>query len=152
MLRSFVLRSGWPVLALCLLNAFWPDATFAQLTSRSAPHDGYWACFEPYLDGDFRTAGREFREAAKHGIVNMSTTVGGPWIDAICYHTMIGECSYQMGDVADALDQYTAALKLFLAHRDWMLRIEFPAGIDVEHNLKTTVTWGKSSRGTALGH
>jgi hypothetical protein len=119
---------------------------------RSAPNDGYWAGFVPFYDGDFRSAGRSFREAAKDGISNLSTTVPGPWIDAICYHAMIGEASYQMGNLADALDEYTAALKLFLAHRDWMLRIDFPPGIDPELNLKTNITWGKSSRTTTLGH
>src|SRR5262249_11197905 len=64
-----------------------PAGTFAQnLPTKSAPHDGYWACFQPFLDGDFRTAGRSFREAAKDGVVNLSPTTQGPWIDAICYH------------------------------------------------------------------
>jgi len=120
---------------------------------RSAPHDGYWQSFVPYFDGDFREAGKMFREAAKDGIVNMSVTSPGPWIDAICYHAMMGECHYQMGNLGDALDEYTAALKFFLAHRDWMLRIDFQQpGIEPELNPKTTVTWGKTSRTTTLGH
>jgi tetratricopeptide (TPR) repeat protein len=57
-----------------------------------------------------------------------------------------------MGNLADALDEYSAALKFFLAHRDWLLRIDLPAGIEPEMNLKTKVTWGKTSRATTLGH
>ena len=46
-----------------------------------------------------------------------------------CYYTMCGECYYQMGQNARALDQYTAALKLYTAYYDWMLRVQFPAVI-----------------------
>ncbi|HMC10640.1 MAG TPA: hypothetical protein VKH44_05100, partial [Pirellulaceae bacterium] len=75
------------------------SASAQGVPSKSAPHDGYWTCFQPFLDGDFRTAARSFREAAKDGIVNISVTTQGPWIDAICYHAMVGECHYQMGNL-----------------------------------------------------
>jgi tetratricopeptide (TPR) repeat protein len=131
-----------------------PLATSAQQVQiRSAPNDTYWTCFEPFLDGDFRSAAKAFREAARDGIFNISTTVPGPWIDAICYHAMIGECHYQMGNLPDALDEFTAALKFFLAHRDWMLRIDFPQGIDPEVNPKTTISWGTTTRANMrVGH
>src|SRR4029078_765410 len=123
------------------------------IPSRSAPHDGYWTCFGSFLHGDFRTAAKSFREAARDGIMNISTTAPGPWIDAICYHAMIGECHYQMGNLPGALDEYTAALKFFLAHRDWMLRIEFPPAIDPEVNPKTVITGGKTTRAAMrVGH
>jgi tetratricopeptide (TPR) repeat protein len=118
---------------------------------RPAPHDGYWRCFEPFYDGDFRLAASTLREAAKDGIVNLGA-VGGPWIDSICYHAMLGECHYQMGNLTEALTEYSTALKIFLAHRDWMLRINFPPGIDPEPNVKTPPPWGPSQRGATLGH
>jgi CHAT domain len=119
--------------------------------SRSAPHDGYRNSFQSFFDGDFRAAGKDFREAAKDGIVNADLNVGGPWIDAICYRTMLGECAYQMGDLPGALEQYTTALNLAIQNRNWMLRIEFPPGINPEQNLKTAPTWGGSTRRTRLG-
>jgi len=122
----------------------------AQLP-RPAPHDGYWLCFSSFYEGDFKTAAGGFREAAKDGIFNLGA-VGGPWIDAICYHAMLGECAYQMGDLPDALTEYNAAIKVFIAHRDWMLRIDFPPGIEPELNVKNVPTWGKSARGGTLGH
>jgi len=145
---SLTLRVGvlFSVAACC------PIVASGQVPSRSAPHDGYWNCFASFRDGDFKTAASNFREAAKDGIVNIDVNVPGPWIDAIAYHAMIGECHYQMGDLATALDEYTAALKFFLAHRNWMLQIDFPAVIEPETNLKTIVTWGKTSRTTTLGH
>jgi tetratricopeptide (TPR) repeat protein len=133
--------------------AVWAQPASGQIVPpRSAPHDGYWQCFGPFLDGDFRTAAKSFREAARDGIMNLSVTTPGPWIDAICYHAMIGESYYQMGNLADALDEYSAALRFYLAHRDWMLRIDMPQGIEPETNIKANVTWGTTSRKTILGH
>ncbi len=140
------------ILAAAFLTMGTQTAIGQVLPVRSAPNDGYWQSFGSYLDGDFRSAAKGFREAAKDGIMNLSTTTPGPWIDAICYHAMIGECHYQMGNLADALDEYSAALRFYLAHRDWMLRVEIPPGIEPETNLKTNVTWGKTSRQTILGH
>ena len=37
---------------------------------------------------------------------------------------MIGECMYQMGDLAGALEQYSAALQVYLSYQDWLLRLE----------------------------
>src|SRR6476646_1771060 len=153
--RSRAPRQGQRILeaAIVLAMAIWPAALCAQVAPKSAPHDGYWNCFASFFDGDFREASQSFREAAKNGVVNLSATSPGPWIDAICYHAMIGECHYQMGNLADALDEYTAALKFFLAHRDWMLRVDFQqANLEPELNPKFTVTWGKTSRATTLGH
>src|SRR5262245_36734119 len=140
--------------AVLVLAVFAPSAARAQqIQIRPAPNDTYWNCFGPFLDGDFRAAAKSFREAARDGISNISTTTPGPWIDAICYHAMIGECHYQMGNLSDALDEYTTALNFFLAHRDWMLRIDFPPGIDQEVNPKTTITWGKTTRANMrVGH
>src|SRR5262245_61675768 len=140
--------------AVLVLAVFAPSAARAQqIQIRPAPNDTYWNCFGPFLDGDFRAAAKSFREAARDGISNISTTTPGPWIDAICYHAMIGECHYQMGNLPDALDEYTTALKFFLVHRDWMLRIDFPPGLDPEVNPKTTITWGKTTRtNMRVGH
>src|SRR6476620_8380011 len=153
--RSSARRSIMRRLAFCLAAAvvlIGAPAVAQMVGPKSAPHDGYWNCFGAYLDGDFRSAAKNFREAAKDGIVNLSVTTPGPWIDAICYHAMIGECHYQMGGLTDALDEYSAALKFFLAHRDWLLRVDMPPGIEPEMNTKTNVTWGKTARATVLGH
>lgn len=116
--------------------------------SKAYPRDIYFQGFGPYNDGDFADASRIFREAAKHSIRSSE----GRWIDSICYHTMIGECYYHMGDLASALDQYDAALQLFVAHRDWMLRIEYPAAIEPSaSSIASTINWGVSKRRSVLG-
>jgi tetratricopeptide (TPR) repeat protein len=75
----------------------------------------------------------------------------GVWVDSICYATMIGECFYQMGEPAKALDQYNSALKLSLAHKGWMLRVEFPDVIQPSASVvRNSITWGASQRNTQL--
>jgi tetratricopeptide (TPR) repeat protein len=118
----------------------------AQL-GKSVPHDGYFRGFSLYYDGQFEDAREYFRESAHGGFASTE----GRWIDAICFHTMIGECHYQQGNLAEALDQYSSAVKLFLVHRDWMLRAEMPPNIEPEAGIKTTITWGKSTRATKIG-
>jgi len=109
---------------------------------KTAPVDYYWRVMPSYYDGDFRTALRGFRDAARSGVASTE----GRWIDSICYYTMLGECYYHMGDLGNALDQYNAALELYLAHRDWMLRVEFPPGLEPATQVRDTITWGKPSR------
>ena len=160
---------GLAALALLALFATVPSSAFAQGKApggggggggnpppvigvpigrgKSAPVDMYWLTMPSFYDGDFRTAARGFRDAARSGIASTE----GRWIDSICYYTMLGECYYQMGDLGNALDQYNAALELYLAHRDWMLRVEFPPGLDPASQVRNTITWGKTSRTAVVG-
>ena len=52
------------------------------------------------------------------------------WLDSICYCTMMGECYYQMGELEQALEQYNAAVRLYLKFDKWMLSVAFrpPSG------------------------
>lgn len=131
-----------------MLGMLWASLAPAQ-TGKSVPHDGYFSSstFGVYYDGDFSDARENFRDMARGGFASTE----GRWIDSICFHTMIGECYYQEGKLAEALDQYSSAVKLFLAHRDWMLRAEIPPNIEPEPGIKANVTWGKSTRATRLG-
>ena len=119
----------------------------AQVGRMTIPNAGYFTGFGSFYEGDFKTAGQMFRQSASAGF----NSTEGRWIDSICFHTMISECYYQMGDMANAADQYSAAVKLFIAYRDWMLRAEFTP-IESEANSKNPVTWGVSQRRTRLGH
>lgn len=137
--------AAWVVGFLLALAATAPAS--AQIATRTIPNDAYFLMFGGYTDGDFASSMRAFRESARGGMVS----VDGRWVDSICYYTMIGECAYQMGDLATALDQYNSACKLFLAYRDWMLRVEFPPGIDPEMNARVAITWGGSTRNMKIG-
>ena len=73
-------------------------------------------------------------------------------MDSICYSTMMGECYYQLGDLGRALEQYTAALNLFLAYPNWTLRIDFPPVVEpLLATLPRPITWGATTRGTTIG-
>ena len=147
-LRSRQTHRATLSLAVVVLLAAVCGEARAQRGPRSVPNEAYFQGFAAFYEGDFKTAQRVFRDAARGGVVSTE----GRWIDSICYHTMLGECFYQMGDLENALEQYTSALKMYLAHRDWMLRVEFPAGISAEQNASVSITWGKSARNTTLGH
>ena len=135
-------------LLACLLVA---QSALGQTTlqgrAKQAPNDLHFAALGAYHQGEFRNALQGFVDAGKSGIASTE----GRWIDSICYYAMIGECYYQMGENQKALDQFTAALKLFLAHRDWMLRVEYPDTLSPKSGDNTTITWGTSSRATTLG-
>ena len=78
---------------------------------------------------------------------------GARWVDTICYKTMAGECYYQMGELAKALDSYNDAMKLAIFHGNWMIRVEFPELIDASASAATArnnITWGRPKRATAL--
>lgn len=113
------------------------------------PPDDYLLGFAPFAAGDFTAARRMFQETSKSGI----RILDNRWIDSVCYHTMMGECAYQMGDLVQALDQHTVAIKVFLTNADWMLRVDFPVGLDVAVNAqRQPITWGNSARNVAIGN
>ncbi len=116
---------------------------------RSVPSFRYHAAFSDFYDGEYRDALREFlaegRGSIKIGLMR--------WIDTICYETMIGECYYQMGLLNEALPHYTAALELYAAYPDWMIRVQFPAMIrPAAAGAHKPIPWGVSTRRSRLGH
>lgn len=116
--------------------------------SRRIPADDYFIALSPYYSGDFITAKRAFQDSARGGM----RTIEGKWIDSICYHSMIGECYFQMGDLAQALDQHTSAIKIFLAYPGWMLRVDFPPALEpAAGGARIAIPWGNSNRVTQLG-
>lgn len=133
---------GWMLVLLALTSP-----ALAQQRDLTVPSAEYFMAFGPYYEGEYRTALRGFQSAARSGI----RSTEGRWIDSVCYFTMMGECFYQMGDLARALEQYNAAVKMALAHKGWMLRIEFPDMIEPSSSgIRSTITWGPSTRNTQL--
>ncbi len=108
----------------------------------SYPSDFYYLAFHDYYDGDLNNALRQFRSEARRGL----KIPGQNWVDSICYHTMIGECYYQMGQLSNALAQYEAALQLMITFPDWMIRIQFRPIRPSQPGQIRTVPWGVSKR------
>ena len=69
------------------------------------------------------------------------------YIDSIPYHAMIGECKYQMGDLAGALEQYSAALQVFLRYPDWLMLLEYSKTVTPSNSVvRNPPTWGTPTR------
>lgn len=130
-----------------------PSASlFAQIQggTRSYPSDSYYAAFGNFYSGEIRNAGRDFRQAARGGYLVVDTR----WVDSICYHTMMGECFYQLGDLTSAVAEYDSALQLWIAYPTWMSSVEFPDAIQPSstNGGNARITWGTSSRTTQIGN
>lgn len=154
--RPLLQRLLPPALGLvALLSAIFATATAtAQLGQppnfgRQIPKPSYFDAIDDYNAGQYGRAldqfEREWRGAIK--------TAQSRWVDSICFHTMMGECYYQMGKHPQALDQYNAALNQFLASPNWMIRVQFPVAIQVlQPSQIRNPPWGTAARRTQYGH
>ncbi len=116
----------------------------AQAQMQSIPTDTYFAAINNLYDqGEYVQALKQFQAEWQHGAVK--SAIQPQWIDSICYHTMMGECYYQMGELDQALDQYTSAVRLYLMFPDWMIRVVFPASIRPSSSMPQ-IPWGPSMR------
>ncbi len=114
---------------------------------RNYPSTTYYGVFRPFYEGEYQDALRGFQEEIRSAF----KTVDARWIDSICYYTMAGECYYHMGDLGQALEHYTAALKLYTAYPDWMIYVQFPAHLTPAGvGAYVRVPWGVSKRNVRL--
>ncbi len=112
----------------------------AQREGRTVPREIYFFALEPLYAGEYRSALDGFRSAARSGI----RSTDGLWIDSVCYLSMIGECFYHTGDLEAALHNHEQALRLYVSHRNWMRRMQWPAAIQPGQSIQ--IAWGPSSR------
>ena len=137
---------AWIVLGLAPSGCFLTSATAQMTVARSFPPLPYYSAFSTYYLGDFRGGLDSFRTAGRLGL----RAGNDRWADSICYHTMMGECYYRLGEIALALEQYNEALRTFLLNRDWLRRVEFPDAIAPSSSrIRQTITWGQ--RPTVMG-
>ena len=92
------------------------------------PQAVYYRGFIGVQEGDYRRALESFRGDMKYALRTASTG----WVDSICYYTMMGESYYRMGHHR-ALDNYNAALRIYLAFPDWMTRESLSAAIQTQN-------------------
>lgn len=149
-LRSYF-ASSWqmPILGLALIAClFGPRIANAQLReTREYPPQGYYLAQQLLYDGDFASALKTFESVGRSGI----RSTEGRWVDSICYFTMMGECLYHGGKLRPALAYYEEALKLFVIHQQWMLRVDFQPGIDPALAARRPANWGVSTRAATPG-
>lgn len=138
-----------PPLLACVVWLLGLSSAQAQLEDRSTPTAAYFTGVALYNEGDYKDALDIFLSEGRGAI----KTAQSRWIDSICYHTMCGECFYQMGDPAKAVEHYTSALELYLAFSDWMVRVQFPPAVrPANTGAMKAVPWGFSSRRARPGH
>jgi CHAT domain-containing protein len=116
-----------------------PDLLWAQGRGDSIPSLAYYAAFHDFYEGEYVDALDEFRREWRSGVR----------VDSICYHAMMGECYYHMGELGQALDEYNSAVRIYLTVPRWLERVQFspniaPAGPAV-------APWGPSSQAGQLG-
>jgi CHAT domain-containing protein len=126
-------------LAAAAMLSVLPSAVHGQRDS--TPSTVYYATFGEFYDGEFNAAWRLYRAEAKGGI-KTSTSY---WIDSICYHTMAGECAYELGKYGPALDHYDAALSLYLTFNDWLVRVQFADTVRPSARGRVA-PWGQRTR------
>ena len=111
------------------------------------PSQVYFTGLPTFYNGDYRDSLNLFLSQTRNSIKSSNSQ----WIDAVPYFTMAGECYYQMGQPQAALNQYDAALKLFVAYSDWMMRVQFPQSIAPAMGAAQATPWGQSKRGATVG-
>ena len=120
----------------------------AQLNDE-IPHLSYYAAKEALYSGEYQDAERALRR--ERGMRTGQTN----WIDAICYHAMLGEVLFQQGRNAEALAEFDQACQVFLAYPNFLLQVKFQStigGIRPDANRARRVPpWGRSSRNFVFG-
>lgn len=148
-------------LAIALLAA-WPSAAPAQppvplplpvpgqpgAASSTTPSQAYFNAVNELYRGEYRDVEKTLRyelgSAIKLGVSNR-------WIDSICYHAMLGETYYQMGQPGPALEQFNLACAMHLQYPKWLLQVKFEDPRPDTNRLRQPVPWGASARRFELG-
>ncbi len=115
--------------------------------AQQIPSPIYFNALPAFYNGNYRDTLALFLSESRSGLKNANSQ----WIDAIVYFTMAGECYHQLGQPKLALEQYDAALKLYVAYSDWMMRVQFPANVAPAINSVRATPWGQSKRGARVG-
>jgi len=146
--RGFCRAAAAPILALVALAVAAPAAAQSTTGDRACPSRAYYGGIAQMYDGDYRDALKTFLSEGRSGI----KTAQSRWIDSICYHTLTAETYYRLGDLNQALEHYTSALKLYVAFHNWMVQVKFPPSIRTAGaGFGKRVPWGTSTRQAPLG-
>lgn len=140
------------IVAVCFgMLCLFPGTTelAAQQPARVLPNDGYYRTFNDFYQGEYSRALKNFRSSARGGYIS----VNGPWIDAVCYHAMIGECALNVGEIEVALEQYNTAIKVYATNAGWGSRAEIADTLRPDSSAanRARINWGTTSRDTQVG-
>lgn len=127
-----------------------PSSFLLGQRSLNLPNDRYYTTLPAYYQGEYDRALRSFRSGASSAYQDGN----GRFMDSICFWTMAGECYYQMGEYALAIENYEAAIRLYIDFRSWPSRTQFPTTVQASATAvsKARITWGTSERPTTIGN
>lgn len=109
------------------------------------PRLEYYVARDLYDAGNIGDATEGFRVSLNRG----HQVNGQRWVDAVPAMVMLGECYYQQGAIAQALQQYDAALNICLAFPNWPDAIRSPENLPEVTDNKG-INWTKLSRSANL--
>jgi hypothetical protein len=139
--------TGRGILVALLLAVLAVRPAAAQLGDE-IPHAGYFVATAAFYSGDYRDAERGLRLETRRGV----RTTQARWIDAICYHAMLGEVLYHQGRNAEALAEFDQACQVLLAYPDWLLQVKFQQAPRPDTaRARRPPPWGQSQRNATLG-
>lgn len=121
-LRRFAIGS---LVCLTLLTGLcgMASSTHAQgAGNQPIPRQSYYLVFGQIYEGEFREAQANLRSLSRGAI----QIVGGRFLDSVCYWTMLGESYYRLGEYSLAMEQFDAALDLYLNLQGWTTRTQIP--------------------------
>jgi hypothetical protein len=115
----------------------------------TVPSQAYYQGMYDIFRGEYRDAQRNLIREARTSI---RIGVTQRWIDAICYHAMLGEVYYHQGQPQLALEQFDEACSMYLQYPRWMLSIEFRGQPMPDPGLaRRELPWGPGTREFTLG-
>jgi len=127
------------------LIAGWCTSAAAQPSSE-LPATEYYVARDLYDAGNIVGATEGFRTALTRGIqINQQR-----WLDAVPPLVFLGECYYQQGAIAQALEQYDAALMVALTFPTWLERVRSVDTVSDIANDTRGIPWAKLTRRTQL--
>ena len=125
----------------------WLMPTAVPLYAQSvvdAPRADYYLAREFYETGRLADASEAFRLVLQRSMRVRDQA----WIDSIPPMVMLGESYFQMGKVAQAMEQYDAALMVALAYPNWIEQVVAPVDLQPLDNKSKGINWFAPSRAT----
>ena len=101
----------------------------------------YVAAQSIFDQGDYILARDEYGDEMRR----TSQTSRRNWVDSICYHAKVGECHYQMGEIANAMACFEIALQDYLTNYDCFQWMHFDTVESVQYVRKNVAPWGDAA-------
>ena len=122
-----------------------PPGSGTLAGGKTFPSPAYDAALAAIAAGDF-TAGLELANREYQGGIRAGTQ---RWIDSVPGAALIGEASFELGRLREAVTAYDEALLLAATHGDWLLAVQFPQQPLRGSPQPPAATWGRSQRNLA---